>query len=552
MISIKFYVHFEALDEVLTVVLNKKKKEWSCLELKKVIVDNWNAKKKAHVLQLTEFQLKNDDEQLIEDENLSIQKMFTFQTMKKKGQTISYADVFIAPKTAPSPPLSSSNDLPPPLEPIPDDERHLRPPRDIWLRQMRAKQKEKSELQLVGACAHCRLPFRFAKGQTVVHCKHCGQESVVVTQICAHAECSVCGSPTVRKLGEDELICAKCGDRSLEGRCGSCQRRYVFPSKLRNTPKLPCSTPSCGHMTPTIDAIVKDIDSNRRTLLPIANPARKAHLVGGSDVIAQTDAVYLIVQPYVDSNKKRCNELMEALAMNLDCNFIKAVICLCENMKDLTYFKKRFNAAVASGRLILEPHGRRLTIADAVAVAHEHESIEHGSLCVVANADIYFDHSLSKLADDPLTNHVLALSRHDVISPTDIRFSSFLAPLSQDAWIFRSHRVPALRRVTSKREKAAEEAMKAIGNKHQKTVGGIPLRRRVPNAATLTAQSLGRYAMGLPGTDNRLVYELNRDQVKVRNNCSQIIVYHLHNSQVRHYNDKTIKVPPPYNSAVPC
>jgi hypothetical protein len=55
---------------------------------------------------------------------------------------------------------------------------------------------------------------------------------------------------------------------------------------------------------------------------------------------------------------------------------------------------------------------------------------------VIANADMYFDHTLRRLEGYDLSGKLLCLSRWDVQSDGTLCF--FDHPCSQDAWIFRA------------------------------------------------------------------------------------------------------------------
>jgi len=64
-----------------------------------------------------------------------------------------------------------------------------------------------------------------------------------------------------------------------------------------------------------------------------------------------------------------------------------------------------------------------------------------GQLCIVANSDIYFDHTLRYLLQFPITRKFLALSRVDVTKGVHLNFNEWTAPVSQDTWIFNSPRM---------------------------------------------------------------------------------------------------------------
>lgn len=125
---------------------------------------------------------------------------------------------------------------------------------------------------------------------------------------------------------------------------------------------------------------------------------------------------------------------------------------------------------------------------------------------VIANSDIYFDHTLRdnihKLDDD----EVWALSRWDDAGTTLVPYHR---ADSQDAWIVRGgpHEVDAI------------------------------------------------FTMGMPGCDNAIAHELVKRGYVVTNPCMSVKAIHLHRSGYRTYlkdGRKTYRVPPPYTLVLPC
>jgi len=95
-----------------------------------------------------------------------------------------------------------------------------------------------------------------------------------------------------------------------------------------------------------------------------------------------------------------------------------------------------------------------------------------------------------------LDNIGCALSRYDIASDGHIRFNEFLAPWSQDVWIFKNP---------------------------------------VPDNAI----QYSNFLMGLLGCDNRIAFEWKRAGLTVLNPCSVIITRHLHASEKRNYTKDT-------------
>jgi hypothetical protein len=65
------------------------------------------------------------------------------------------------------------------------------------------------------------------------------------------------------------------------------------------------------------------------------------------------------------------------------------------------------------------------------------------------------------------------------------------------------------------------------------------------------AKATRHIALGIPGCDNRMAWELKRVGA-VLNPCRSIVTVHVHASQVRSYTKKTRPVPRPYHYVVPC
>jgi len=116
-----------------------------------------------------------------------------------------------------------------------------------------------------------------------------------------------------------------------------------------------------------------------------------------------------------------------------------------------------------------------------------------GDICILANADIYFDHTLRYLHNMGVDGKFMALSRHDVLKDGTLQFNEFVASISQDSWIFLSPALPS-----------------------------VPL------------ENLDFY-FGWLGCDNRIAYEFKYHGYHVINPCLKIITRHVHATQKRNY-----------------
>jgi hypothetical protein len=127
---------------------------------------------------------------------------------------------------------------------------------------------------------------------------------------------------------------------------------------------------------------------------------------------------------------------------------------------------------------------------------------------VIANSDIYFDHTLRDNIHKLDEDEVWALSRWDDAGTTLVPYHR---ADSQDAWIVR----------------------------------GGPHEVEAP------------YTMGMPGCDNAIAHELVKRRYMVTNPCMTVKAIHLHRSGYRTYRTgpgrpKQYVVPPPYTLVLPC
>ena len=188
---------------------------------------------------------------------------------------------------------------------------------------------------------------------------------------------------------------------------------------------------------------------------------------------------------YEDPDPVRCDELLECVRRNVGNEEIDEIHLLVEDELDPPELAAA-HPALADEKVRLVPHGRRCTYEDLFGYADEHFS---GRTVVVANADIYFDHTLGRLRDYDLGGRLLCLSRWNV--EEDGSTWCFEFPASQDAWIFEA-----------------------------------PLPR-----------FLCAFNLGLPGCENRLAWEASQAGLEITNPARSIHALHLHLSGVRRYSE---------------
>jgi len=152
------------------------------------------------------------------------------------------------------------------------------------------------------------------------------------------------------------------------------------------------------------------------------------------------------------------------------------------------------HAVLRDPRVRLLAHGRRMTFREMFEHANRHFA---GRRAVVANADIYFDHTLGRLDGADLAGKLACLSRWDVLEDGELRFFDHAS--SQDAWIFEAP-IPAI---------ACD------------------------------------FHLGLLGCDNRLAWEAQAAGLALFNPGRSVRACHLHRSLVRRYTERQ-------RLAVPC
>ena len=190
----------------------------------------------------------------------------------------------------------------------------------------------------------------------------------------------------------------------------------------------------------------------------------------------------LLTGLYNEPNAARRAELRECLRRNAENEFIEQIVLFDEDSQPA-----ELNSVLTLAKIKLVQHRRRLTFKDLFEFANRQPN---GTRFIIANADIYFDHSLAWLRNYLLKDKLLCLSRWDVNSDGSATF--FEHPSSQDAWIFES---PII-------------------------------------------EFNCDFQMGLLGCDNRLAWEADHAGLELSNPSRTIRANHLHLSHVRNYTER--------------
>ena len=136
-------------------------------------------------------------------------------------------------------------------------------------------------------------------------------------------------------------------------------------------------------------------------------------------------------------NEDRAHELDTCLLKNLSNPYINRCYLLTES--DLKqHLVRRFANFVE--KLSVVNIGRRLSYETSFAFANEHLA---GSICILCNADICYDGTISKVHSIDMTDRVFALLRYNLRAGATARLyripKSTLGRIdSQDTWIFQS------------------------------------------------------------------------------------------------------------------
>lgn len=180
--------------------------------------------------------------------------------------------------------------------------------------------------------------------------------------------------------------------------------------------------------------------------------------------------IYLIQQYYKNPNEDRMNEILYVLQKNISNPLIDHIYLLNE---------KEYEELPEHDKLTKIIINKRITFKDAFLFA---DKLEESSLKIFSNNDMSFDNTLNLLNNYDMDNKCLALTKYEVYSYQPYKYKFYSYPLSQDVWIFKK-----IKYITSL---------------------NIPL--------------------GYLGCDNRLIFELLVNHVKVENPSLDIKTYHNH------------------------
>jgi hypothetical protein len=190
----------------------------------------------------------------------------------------------------------------------------------------------------------------------------------------------------------------------------------------------------------------------------------------------------LITGSYNEVDARRRSELLECLKRNAQNERLLEIHLFLEDPVEPEGMTAL--ASLHPNKIRIVPHGQRVTFQILFAYANRNLT---GHRVVIANADIYFDQSLTLLDGYDLSGQLVCLSRWDVQPDGSAQF--FDQPASHDAWIFQS------------------------------PIPEFPCD----------------FHLGLLGCDGRLAWEAADSGLKTFNPSRSLRANHLHLSQVRRY-----------------
>ncbi|MDP2436379.1 MAG: hypothetical protein Q8P67_11585, partial [archaeon] len=343
--------------------------------------------------------------------------------------------------------------------------------------------------QAQGLCSVCISALSFDEDSKFVQCFRCSTVNLPVDRIAAQVECPGCRRKLHIMQASPITSCDACQISLVVMECQECTNPFVY---LKGVPAIHCSR--CR--APQIETRDLSRTTVHHLINADVNDPPSARLNTNRRLAADAKPIALLVQYYQDKSEERQRELDEALANNVANRWISKIVVLLEREEDRAVCTDKFVSLPDGDKISLHTHGKRLFYSEAFAFANEHLL---GCTVILSNLDIFFDSSLMHLRlprpESAPPSVFYTLSRYEVEPEGKVIFKESFAPLSQDAWIF-SPPLPA-------------EFVEACD-----------------------------FSMGLPGCDNRIVYECQnkgKPHFLTHNPSLKIVARHLHRSNVRNY-----------------
>lgn len=201
----------------------------------------------------------------------------------------------------------------------------------------------------------------------------------------------------------------------------------------------------------------------------------------------------LIIEYFKSSDYQRHSEYLTCIHENLENDFIDKIYVFISDDSKLNFTSKKLKVINRT---------TRPSYKDLFEFCNEKLKDQ---ICIIANADIIFDETISTLNDADLSNTFVALTRWEVFNENgEWCIAPFNNSSSQDTWVFKS-----------------------------------------PIEVTDDMDFL----LGKPGCDNKIA-KLMSEKYDVKNPGLQIVTCHYHMSGYRTYDNKD-RIPGPYLCLVP-
>lgn len=199
--------------------------------------------------------------------------------------------------------------------------------------------------------------------------------------------------------------------------------------------------------------------------------------------------------------EERNSELVESLKRNVTSPYIDSIHLFVDDTQSYYKLFSMFKEQIENGKIVIASCGNGMAIYyDFFKYAMTALS---GKICMITNSDIYIHNCDMNLINNLKDNMMYALTRHeyDLSCPLINDYHG-----SHDSFIFRS-----------------------------------PLNISIDNL---------KFPQNVWGSENKLLEILYNQSITIKNPCKQIIIVHLHKSNIRENNRQWISCHTPNNIAV--
>lgn len=160
--------------------------------------------------------------------------------------------------------------------------------------------------------------------------------------------------------------------------------------------------------------------------------------------MAKGKRFYLFIAWYDIKDPERLKEHVECLNKNIENSLIKNIYIIFEYLQKgkLSYYKEKYSKILGHEKIKLafkfRKKSRTISYYNFIRLANK--SLAPGSIFIIANADIYFDDTLSKAESFNFDNTVFALTRYNVREEfKDMKGNKWVPKYwSQDSWFMKT------------------------------------------------------------------------------------------------------------------